>query len=132
MLPRSMLSRAAPSLYGLPTMDRDTFMALTGLDACVGWLGGLLLLGVGLVAVRKQHATGGLLLGAAGAAKLLLNCCAVWPTALIEAGEPPPGGTVMHLNTAALLLLRFAVYGLAIAGVAMAARELGRRVRGPA
>lgn len=112
----------------------ETFTAIAGLDACLGWLLGLALIVVGFAVVAKAHRTAGFVVAAAGGVKLLVNCCAVWPQIYQQVeGYDSDMATLFEVSVWVALLLRVLSYGLLIAGAAMAAKAiLARRAVGGA
>lgn len=106
----------------------NTFTALAGLDACLGWLLALGLIVVGFAVVAKAHRTAGFVVAAAGGLKLLVNCCAFWPDVYQQVeGYDPDMATLFSVSFWVALLLGVLSYGLLIAGAAMAAKAIIER-----
>jgi len=103
----------------------DEFLILQGIDACTGWIGGLVLLVVGFVAVRAASSRAGLLLAGAGGAKLLLNCCAIAPSLYFQTvGYSESAMTASEAVSAVSMLLWLVVYGLVIAAAVVLAKDV--------
>lgn len=64
--------------------EMNAAQALLGVNACAGWLVGLLLVVVGMLVVRKAHSTAGSLFAGAGVARFLLSCCATAPRVWLD------------------------------------------------
>lgn len=105
----------------------DQMTALWGLDACIGWLGALALLIVGLTVVRGASTQAGLMVAGAGVLKIFVNCCAFWPTAYMQMGEYDE--TVAELFTPSVMVatfLRFLVYALVAGAVFALAKQAAK------
>jgi hypothetical protein len=102
----------------------DEFLILQGIDACTGWIGGLVLLVVGFVAVRAASSRAGLLLAGAGGAKLLLNCCAIASLYFQTVGYSESAMTASEAVSAVSMLLWLVVYGLVIAAAVVLAKDV--------
>lgn len=91
----------------------DSFFALSLLDGCSGWFGALVLIVVGGVVARRDMGAG-LGLVAAGAIKVLLNCCSVAPTLASRFGELDfvLDESVYTINLVFVQLQRLAFFGL--------------------
>ncbi len=112
-------------------MGPEGTLALAGLDACTGWLGGLVFVVVGLFFLRKAHGAAGMLVGAAGGLKLILNCCAFWPELYLRfGGYDDTVIEMMGANAAFAQLMRLGVFALLAAGAALAANVLRARTGG--
>lgn len=106
----------------------EEYLAIEAIGACTGWLGALVFVIVGLTVVRKAHATAGYLVAAAGGLKIVVNCCAAFPTVYSQAGGPP----LLEISQASVVLtlfLRLAVYALiGGAAIVMAKRAVAKPV----
>ena len=108
-------------------MNSETAIAMLLANACSGWLGGLVLLGVGFLVLGKVHKLGGMLLGAAGAIKLLANCCMVLPGLMLQANLYEVVRALGSAPSILSMLLRFTVFGAVIGAFAVAAKDLAGR-----
>jgi len=108
-------------------MDQDTIMAMTLGNACTGWLGGFVLLAVGLFLLGKVHKPAGWLMAGAGAIKLLANCCMVLPGIMFQADLFDAAQMLGSVPNILAGLMRFLVFGMLIGAFALAAKELARR-----
>lgn len=90
----------------------DSYLAITFLDACMGWFGALVLVVVGGLVVMKADKGAGLVLAGAGAVKLLLNCCLLAPEAAMQFGAFDIDPGVFTTNMVLIQLQRLAFFGL--------------------
>ena len=99
------------------------FFGLFG--SCLGWLGGLVLLVVGFVPVRKAHPTAGYLIGGAGALHLLQYCCSSWIRPAVFWFDMYELADSLDTPTfVAVVLAHFASVALIIAGAVMLAQRV--------
>lgn len=102
-------------------IEPGTLAALALLDGCAGWIAGLALLVVGLVTVRKAHATAGYLAGGAGLLQFLSACCGSWQTPASVWLEMSPPEIAYTLSEVLAFLTFLGMAGLVIgAGVVLA------------
>lgn len=96
----------------------DQFLALTFLDSCVGWLGGLTLIVVGLVAGRQaKDLPAGFIIAGAGALKILLNCCLLAPNLAYQYAAVEIDPAVFETNIVLIHVQRLLFFGLIAAGM---------------
>jgi len=95
----------------------DPSLAITFIDGCIGWLGGLTLIVVGGLVVRQADIGAGLVLAAAGGLKLLLNCCVLAPNLVYQFGSFDIDPSVFDTNLVLVQLQRLAFFGLLAAGL---------------
>ena len=108
----------------------NEWLAIEAVSACTGWIGALVLLLVGLLAVRPVSSRAGFLLAGAGGAKLLLNCCVLGPSLYQEtAGGTPP--EAYEITSGCGVVLGLAVWGLIAAAAAVLAKDVLARRGGP-
>lgn len=101
---------------------------LSGVEGCIGFLVGLLLLVIGFVTVRAALPNAGYMVGAGGALMVLTVCCGSWQNAAMMSGSGYElidsfGG----ISSAAALLFHLAAMGLVIAGAVLLSLELTKR-----
>ena len=105
-----------------PIADLGASLILGVLDGCGGWIAGLTLIFVGLINVRKAHATAGYLVGGAGALQLLASCCYSVPVMLVEAGAEEQMTVGLIVSRLGLLATTSSIALLIFAAVTLSRR----------
>lgn len=105
-------------------MDSDIHMALSSLEGCIGWLTAVVFLVVGLVPVRKAHATSGFLIAGGGALRWLFFCCQSLPMTLYQADQYELADTLGSLPSLGAMLMWLLSSACIVAGFATLARHV--------
>ena len=105
-------------------MEPDISMALSSLGGCIGWLTAIVFLVVGLVPVRKAHATSGYLIAAGGLLRWGFFCCQSLPMALYNADQYELADTLGALPSLAAMMLWLLSSATIVAGFATLARHV--------
>ena len=113
-------------------MDPRTGFLFEITTSCGTWIGGLVLIVVGLVAVRRAHPGAAYMLAAAFAVDMLAACCSLVPSAYMQAdGNFERYESLASLTSAVSLIAVLVTFGLVLGAAITLANSAKRAAATP-